>query len=77
MILLHHKDLKSYFKPLINYVDVSEPIDFYTICKSALDKNQTAIGYQIADNEHLKELDCGIVINPVKSEKRLLIRKIC
>ena len=60
-----------YFKPLINYVDVSEPIDFYTICKSALDKNQTAIGYQIADNEHLKELDCGIVINPVKSEKRL------
>ena len=60
-----------YFKPLINYVDVSEPIDFYTICKSALDKNQTAIGYQIADNEHLKELDCGIVINPVKSEKKL------
>ena len=50
---------------------MSEPIDFYTICKSALDKNQTAIGYQIADNEHLKELDCGIVINPVKSEKRL------
>ena len=60
-----------YFKPLINYVDVSEPIDFYTICKSALDKNQTAIGYQIADNEHLKELDCGIVINPIKSEKKL------
>ena len=36
-----------YFKPLINYVDVSKPIDFYTICKSALDKNQTAIGLSL------------------------------
>ena len=60
-----------YFKPISDYVDISEPIDFYTICKSALDKGQTAIGYQIADNEHLKELDSGIVINPVKSEEKL------
>tara|TARA_B100001939_G_scaffold292926_1_gene265261 strand:- start:1783 stop:3657 length:1875 start_codon:yes stop_codon:yes gene_type:complete len=60
-----------YFKPISDYVDTSEPIDFYTICKSALDKSQTAIGYQIADNEHLKELDSGIVINPVKSEEKL------
>ena len=60
-----------YFKPISDYVDTSEPIDFYTICKSALDKGQTALGYQIADNEHLKELDSGIVINPVKSEEKL------
>ena len=60
-----------YFKPISDYVDISEPIDFYTICKSALDKGQTALGYQIADNEHLKELDSGIVINPVKSEEKL------
>ena len=59
-----------YFKPISDYVDISEPIDFYTICKSALNKGQTVIGYQLADNEHLKELDSGIVINPVKSEKR-------
>ena len=60
-----------YFKPISDYVDTSEPIDFYTICKSALDKGQTALGYQIADNEYLKELDSGIVINPVKSEEKL------
>ncbi len=60
-----------YFKPISDYVDISGPIDFYTICKSALDKGQTALGYQIADNEHLKELDSGIVINPVKSEEKL------
>ena len=60
-----------YFKPLNEYIEMSEPIDFYTISKSALNKGETAIGYQIADNEHLKELDCGIIINPVKSEKRL------
>ena len=60
-----------YFKPISDYVDTSEPIDFYTICKSALDKGQTALGYQIADNEHLKELDSGIIINPVKSKEKL------
>tara|TARA_Y100000768_G_scaffold9028_1_gene6342 strand:+ start:78 stop:1952 length:1875 start_codon:yes stop_codon:yes gene_type:complete len=60
-----------YFKPISDYIDISEPIDFYTICKSALDKGQTAIGYQIADNENLKKLDSGIVINPVKSEEKL------
>ena len=41
------------------------------VCKSALNKGQTAIGYQIADNEYLKELDSGIVLNPVKSEEKL------
>ena len=60
-----------YFRPISDYIDISEPIDFYTICESALIKGQTAIGYQIADNEHLKELDSGIVINPVKSEEKL------
>ena len=60
-----------YFKPISDYIDISEPIDFYTICESALNKGQTAIGYQIADSEHLKELDSGIVINPVKSEEKL------
>ena len=60
-----------YFKSITDYIDISEPIDFYTICKSALEKGQTAMGYQIADSEHLKELDSGIVINPVKSEERL------
>ena len=60
-----------YFKPIGDYIDISEPIDFYTICESALNKGQTAIGYQIADSEHLKELDSGIVINPVKSEEKL------
>ena len=60
-----------YFKPITDYIDISEPIDFYTVCKSALNKGQTAIGYQIADNEYLKELDSGIVLNPVKSEEKL------
>ena len=60
-----------YFKPISDYIDISEPIDFYTICESALNKGQTAIGYQLADSEHLKELDSGIFINPVKSEERL------
>ena len=60
-----------YFKPITEYVDVSEPIDFYTICQSASLKGETAIGYQTSEREDLKTLNAGVNINPLKSKKRL------
>ena len=60
-----------YFKPITEYVDVSEPIDFYTICQSASFKGETAIGYQTSEREDLKTLNAGVNINPLKSKKRL------
>ena len=60
-----------YFKSITEYVDVSEPIDFYTICQSASFKGETAIGYQTSEREDLKTLNAGVNINPLKSKKRL------
>ena len=60
-----------YFKPITEYVDVSEPIDFYTVCQSASFKGETAIGYQTSEREDLKTLNAGVNINPLKSKKRL------
>ncbi len=60
-----------YFKPITEYVDASEPIDFYTICQSASFKGETAIGYQTSEREDLKTLNAGVNINPLKSKKRL------
>ena len=60
-----------YFKSITEYVDVSEPIDFYTICQSASFKGETAIGYQTSEREDLKTLNAGVNINPLKSKKRI------
>ncbi len=60
-----------YFKSITEYVDISEPIDFYTICQSASFKGETAIGYQTSEREDLKTLNAGVNINPLKSKKRL------
>jgi len=59
-----------YFKPITDYVDISEPIDFYSICESAGLKGETAFGYQKSSENELLSLDAGVIINPLKSEKR-------
>jgi len=60
-----------YFRPIKNYVDISEPIDFYSICESAGLKGETAIGYQLSKKKELSSLNAGVNINPNKSHKRL------
>jgi len=60
-----------YFKPITDYVDISMPINFYTICESAGLKGQTAIGYQLSDEEEMMSLNTGVNINPKKSIERI------
>lgn len=59
-----------YFRPITDYVDITEPIDFYTICKSAGKKGETAIGYQASKKKKLRSLNAGVNINPKKSQRR-------
>ena len=59
-----------YFRPITDYVDIREPIDFYTICKSAGEKGETAIGYQASKKKKLRSLNAGVNINPKKSERK-------
>tara|TARA_X000001036_G_scaffold141241_1_gene134076 strand:+ start:2792 stop:4666 length:1875 start_codon:yes stop_codon:yes gene_type:complete len=59
-----------YFRPITDYVDITEPIDFYTICKSAGEKGETAIGYQASKKKKLRSLNAGVNINPKKSQRR-------
>ncbi len=58
-----------YLKPAIGYVKPDQEIDFYTVLASALNKNEIAIGYRITIHQRDKEMNYGVVLNPVKSEK--------
>ena len=60
-----------YFRPVKDYIDISEPIDFYSLCESAGLKGETAIGYQLSKKKELSSLNAGVNINPNKSHKRL------
>lgn len=60
-----------YFKPMTDYVDISKPINFYAICESAGLKGQTAIGYQLYEEEEMISMNAGVNINPKKSIERI------
>lgn len=60
-----------YFKPMTDYIDISKPINFYAICESAGLKGQTAIGYQLYEEEEMISLNAGVNINPKKSIERI------
>lgn len=60
-----------YFKPMKDYVDIAKPINFYAICESAGLKGQTAIGYQLYEEEEMISLNAGVNINPKKSIERI------
>ncbi len=57
-----------YLKPVEDYVEPREQVNFYTVLESAARKGQTAIGYRIAANSHDSGKAYGVVLNPVKSK---------
>jgi ion channel POLLUX/CASTOR len=66
-----------YLKTVTNYVKTDQPVNFFSIVKSALRYNETAIGYRIAAQsniarvlQHGKEMTYGVMLNP---DKRHLI----
>jgi voltage-gated potassium channel Kch len=65
--LLEPNGCEIYLKPISNYVQLQEPLSFYTLMKAAQKKGEIAIGYR-SSNQATKEFPgYGIVINPEKS----------
>ncbi len=58
-----------YIKPAREYVQVGEPMNFYTILESAARKNEVAIGYRIMSEARSATKQYGVVLNPKKSEE--------
>lgn len=57
-----------YIKPAREYVQVGEPMNFYTILESAARKNEVAIGYRVISKARNADDQYGVVLNPKKSE---------
>lgn len=57
-----------YIKPAREYVQVGEPMNFYTILESAARKNEVAIGYRVISKARNSDDQYGVVLNPKKSD---------
>lgn len=57
-----------YLKPVTNYVNPGEAVNFYTVVEAAKQRGEVAFGYRI--KEHSKEASqaYGVVVNPKKSQ---------
>jgi voltage-gated potassium channel Kch len=58
-----------YLKPIEQYVELGQPVNFYTVVKAASQRGETAIGYRIASESDNASKNHGVHTNPVKSVK--------
>jgi voltage-gated potassium channel Kch len=57
-----------YLKPVENYIQIAQPVNFYTILGAAQVQGETAIGYRIRADAKNAHKNYGIHLNPAKSE---------
>ena len=58
-----------YVKPVCNYVESGQAVNFYTVVEAARRQNQVAIGYRIAAQSKDFEQCYGVRLNPPKSKE--------
>lgn len=58
-----------YLKPVEEYVQTGQPVNFYTVVEAACRRGETAVGYRIAAEAAEAGKGYGVHINPRKSEK--------
>lgn len=56
-----------YFKPVQEYIDVSQPVSYATLVEAARRRGETAIGYRILRESNDASTSYGIYTNPKKS----------
>lgn len=57
-----------YVKPAVDYVNPGTAVNFYTLCESAAQKGEIAIGYRLNEFSHNVNKAYGVVVNPKKSD---------
>lgn len=63
--LLSDEGSEIYLKPITDYISINEAVDFYTLTKAALLKNEIAIGYKIYKDNDIPFIN----VNPFKPDK--------
>ncbi|MGB7875885.1 MAG: NAD-binding protein [Anaerolineales bacterium] len=58
-----------YLKPVEDYVEIGQPVIFYTVVEAARRRGETTLGYRIDAEANNAETNYGVYTNPRKSEK--------
>jgi voltage-gated potassium channel Kch len=58
-----------YLKPIADYVEIGQPVNFYTVVEAARRRSEVALGYRIVSDQHEAEKSYGVHTNPKKSEE--------
>ncbi len=56
-----------YLKPIGDYVEIGQPVNFYTVVEAARHRGETALGYRIVSEQHDADKGYGVRTNPKKS----------
>jgi len=67
-VLFEAEGSEIYLKSISDYIDVSQPVTFYTVLEAAAQHNHIAIGYRLANDAFEEEKNFGIKVNPKKSD---------
>ncbi len=60
--------VEIYLKPISDYVETGEPVNFYTVVEAARRRGETAIGYRIVSESKDAGKSYGVHTNPAKSK---------
>lgn len=69
MTLFDPKGAEIYLKPVGDYVETGQPVNFYTVVQAARQRGETAIGYRLAHESKNAEKSYGVHTNPLKSKE--------
>ena len=58
-----------YLKPVGDYVETGQPVNFYTVVEAARRRGETAIGYRLFSEIKDAAKTYGVHTNPKKSEQ--------
>jgi len=67
--LFESEGSEIYLKDVSEYIELGQPVNFYTILESASLKGETALGYRISNHSYLSDKNYGIIVNPNKSDE--------
>ncbi len=57
-----------YLKPVGDYVETGQPVNFYTVVEAARQRGETPIGYRLSAEENVAP-NYGVITNPKKSKR--------
>lgn len=66
--LFNAEGSEIYIKPITEYIIPGKPVHFSTVVASARRKGESAFGYKVASEAQERLTNCGIHINPAKSQ---------